>query len=47
MRTIISKENVETVVKVEKREGKIGDEVELIFDEMVGCYYHPESNTYF
>jgi len=22
-------------------------EIELIYDEMVGCYYHPETNSYY
>lgn len=22
-------------------------ELELIYDEMVGCYYHPETNSYY
>jgi hypothetical protein len=42
-RTILSKENM--VKKIKPPEGKV--ELELIYDEMVGCYYHPSTQTYY
>jgi hypothetical protein len=40
---VITKKNSETVVA----EVKGGQDVELVYDEMLECYYDPKTNQYY
>ena len=46
--TVITRQNNhEIITRHELNALKSPNELELIYDEMIGCYYHPETNTYY